>query len=236
MKSLLSFAFCMVVAIRVVAGTNNVAPDGYLREVVAQMEIKWPSNRIVNIVCHGHSVPAGYARTPVVDTFNAYPDRLHHRLKQRFPYAVINVIVTAIGGEDSVQGQARFARDVLPHQPDVVLIDYGLNDRRVGLPKAKAAWSAMIAAAQAAHVKMILLTPTMDAHAKLNDPNDPLNAHAEQIRKLAAEYHVGLVDSLALCKAELAKGVPPADLVSQPNHPSARVHALVTEALQKWFR
>jgi len=217
------------------AETNGVAHHSYLREVVVLLEQQWPSNRTVNIVCHGHSVPSGYFKTPVVDTFGAYPDRLHHVLKERFPYAVINVIVTAIGGEDSVQGEARFARDVLTHQPDVILIDYGLNDRRVGLTKARAAWVSMIQQAQAAEVKVILLTPTADARAKLEDPNDPLNQHAGQIRQLAAEYHVALVDSLARFKAEIANGVPLDDLLSQSNHPNARGHGLVVDELQGWF-
>ena len=207
----------------------------YLHEIVAQLELKWPKNRTVNIVCHGHSVPAGYAKTPLVDPFSAYPDRLHHALKERFPYAVINVIVTGIGGENSVRGEKRFADEVLTHRPDVVLIDYALNDRGIGLAKAKAAWESMIQKALAANVKVILLTPTADSTAKLDDPNDPLNQHAEQIRKLAAQYQVGLVDSLAAFKAETARGVPLNDLLAQKNHPNARGHALVVNELIKWF-
>ena len=79
-------------------------PDTYLSGVVTELTRQWPANRTVNIVCHGHSVPAGYFRTPVVDTFNAYPHLLHRGLKERFPYAVVNVIVTAIGGENSESG------------------------------------------------------------------------------------------------------------------------------------
>ena len=45
----------------------------YLHDICAIMAAEWPGNRTVNIVCHGHSVPAGYFKTPVVDTFNAYP-------------------------------------------------------------------------------------------------------------------------------------------------------------------
>ena len=105
----------------------------YLRPIVELLLAQWPGNRTVNIVCHGHSVPAGYFATPMVDTFNAYPALLHRDLKHRFPFAVINVIVTAIGGEGSPQGADRFEADVLCHRPDVVTIDYGLNDRRAGL-------------------------------------------------------------------------------------------------------
>ena len=104
----------------------------YLREVVGFAAGPVARNRTVHIVCHGHSVPAGYFATPMVDTFNAYPPLLHRELKHRFPFAVVNVIVTAIGGEGSPQGADRFEADVLCHRPDLVTIDYGLNDRRAG--------------------------------------------------------------------------------------------------------
>jgi hypothetical protein len=42
--------------------------------------------------------------------------------------------------------------------------------------------------------------------AKLDDPADPLNQHAEQIRRLADQYGVGLVDSDAAFKAHVQAG------------------------------
>jgi hypothetical protein len=60
-------------------------------------------------------------------------------LAERFPHAVINVIVTAIGGENSESGAERFDRDVLSHRPDLVTIDYALNDRAIGLLRAEKA-------------------------------------------------------------------------------------------------
>ena len=72
--------------------------------------------------------------------------------------------------------------------------------------------------------------------AKLDDPNDPLNQHAAQIRQLAADHRVGLVDSLAAFKAEMARGTPLAELMSQGNHPNARGHELVARELVRWFQ
>ena len=214
---------------------QTASPANYLAPVVLKLEQAWPDNHLVNIVFHGHSVPAGYFQTPAVDSFQAYPNLLRLALAKRYTNAVINVIVTAIGGEDSAQGAARFDADVLTHRPDVLFIDYALNDRRIGLAKARAAWVAMIQMALAAHTKVILLTPTPDQSAKLDDPDDPLNRHAEQIRQLAAEYHVGLVDSLARFKAALAAGTPLKNLMAQVNHPNAAGHKLVAEELVKWF-
>jgi len=207
----------------------------YLADIIAILKKEWPDNRTVNIVCHGHSVPSGYFQTPVVDTMNSYPHLLHAQLAGRFPHSVINVIVTAIGGETSESGAARFEREVLTHRPDVLTIDYGLNDRRLGLEKARASWTSMIEKALSRQIKVILLTPTGDLTANLDDPNDPLNQHAEQIRSLARQYQVGLVDSLAVTKAKVHAGVPLLELMSQHNHPNRPGHDLVVKELLEWF-
>lgn len=210
-------------------------PQTYLGDVCKELVKSWPANRTVTIVCHGHSVPAGYFRTPAVHTFEAYPYLLHRGLCKRFPHAVINVIVTGIGGENAEQGAKRFKRDVLSLRPDVVTIDYALNDRAIGLARSEKAWRRMIAMALAHHVKVILLTPTPDLKAHLDDPNDPLNQHAQQIRQLAAEYHVGLVDSLELFQAKIKSGTPLKDLMAQANHPNAEGHKIVAAGLLDWF-
>lgn len=82
-------------------------------------------------------MPAGYFAKPNVDTLQAYPQILLRKLKAVNPFAVINVIVTAIGGEYSLSGSERYEREVLPPVPDVVTIDNGLNDRGLGLERRK---------------------------------------------------------------------------------------------------
>ncbi|HEV2328405.1 MAG TPA: SGNH/GDSL hydrolase family protein [Verrucomicrobiae bacterium] len=210
-------------------------PKTYLANVCSELTKSWPTNRTINIVCHGHSVPAGYFRTPSVHTFDAYPYLLHRGLAKRFPNAVINVIVTGIGGENSEQGAKRFRRDVLNLRPDVITIDYGLNDRAIGLARSERACRQMIEMALTRIIRVILLTPTPDFAAHLDDPNDPLNQQAEQIRQLAAEYHVGLVDSLALFETKVHSGTPLRDLMAQSNHPNRQGHEIVAAALLNWF-
>lgn len=217
------------------AGAAEVDTTTYLAALSAAMQVPWPKNHTITIVCHGHSVPSGYFRTPVVDTFNAYPYLLHRGLKERFPDAVINVIVTGIGGEQSESGAKRFAGDVLNHKPDLITIDYSLNDRGIGLERARAAWTSMITAAKQAGIPLLLLTPTPDQSARLDDPQDPLNQHAAQVRALAKEHQVGLVDSLERFKGRIAQGTPLADLMSQINHPNRAGHDLVTAGLLAWF-
>lgn len=218
------------------APAKHVAdPQQYLAGLTAAMQVEWPKNRTVNIVCHGHSVPAGYFKTPVVDTFNAYPHLLHLALKSRHPYAVINVIVTAIGGENSAQGAARFEQDVLSHRPDLITIDYALNDRGLGIDAARKNLVAMIELAKQKGIPVLLLTPTPDQRAKLDDPRDPLEQQAQMIRALAVQQQVGLVDSLQAFRDRVAAGEALADLMSQSNHPNRKGHDLVVAELMKWF-
>lgn len=209
----------------------------YLLEVSKELQRHWPDNRIVNIVCHGHSVPAGYFATPMVDAMNAYPHLLRAKLAEQFPFSVANVIVTAIGGENAEQGAARFERDVLTHRPDVLTIDYGLNDRGLGLERAEAAWRSMIERALGQGTKVLLLTPTWES--SYADPNSEawmqVCAHRELIAALAAEYEVGLVDSFGLFASYVARGGEGSDLLGWVNHPNRKGHEAVAEGLLRWF-
>lgn len=206
---------------------------GALSDLLAK---QWPENRTVNIVCHGHSVPSGYLATPLVDPFCAYPHMLHRILKERFPYAVLNVIVTGIGGENAKQGAARFERTVLNHAPDVLTIDYGLNDRKITLEEAKASWRIMIEQALNEQVKVILLTPSWEQSWFHQDENwRMLELHAEQIRDLAEEYNVGLADSFAEFQRYIDQGGELQDLLSHINHPSRTGHGLIAASLSRWF-
>jgi len=108
---------------------NKADPSSYLAGIKKELSKEWPENRTINLVFHGHSVPAGYFKTPLVNTFDSYPYLLLKELKELYPHAVINVICTAIGGENSSAGARRFESDVLVHKPDVLFIDYALNDR-----------------------------------------------------------------------------------------------------------
>ena len=197
----------------------------------AELVKKWPGNRTVNIVFHGHSVPAGYHVTPDVRPFESYPHLVHLGLKEAFPHAVLNVIVTAIGGEASPAGAARFAKDVLPHRPDLILIDYALNDRGVPLEETEAAWLSMIRAAKEAGVPVALITPTGDERADMGDPADPLSRRADLIRRIAAAENVILADVAAAWQAELAAGTPQNELLSQVNHPNLRGHRLAADVI-----
>lgn len=208
----------------------------YLAPVLKEMAACWPHNRTINIVCHGHSVPAGYFATPFVNTFSSYPHLLHRMIKERFPFAVTNVIVTAIGGEHAVKGEKRFEQDVLTHRPDILTIDYSLNDRSIGLASAAAAWEGMITSALDKDIKVILCTPTWDnSFYQKNEKWEQLIKHAEQVRELADKYEVGLADSFAAFERHIVNDYDLSKYLSHVNHPTQAGHMLVAEEIAKYF-
>ncbi len=214
-----------------------IDPAHYLDELKAEMSKEWPKNRTINIVFHGHSVPAGYFKTPVVNTLGSYPHLLLRKLKEKYPFAAINVIVTAIGGENSDKGSQRFKDDVLTLKPDLIFIDYALNDRGIGLENAAKAWSSMIESANEKHIKLILLTPTPDQRENILDTTQALHAHTKQILALANKYQTGIVDNYGIFYREALKGASIPDLMSQSNHPNEKGHELVADAIfNSYFR
>jgi len=207
----------------------------YLASIKTELQAVWPKNRTINLVFHGHSVVAGYQGNHEVHTFESYPFLLLKKLKEKYPYAVINVIITAIGGENSIQGQKRFEKDVLTHKPDVLFVDYALNDRGAGLEKAKEAWEKMIEAALKQNIKVILLTPSPDQRVDILSPGNPLELHANQIRQLAMKYHIGLADSFSLFTVIEKNGGDIKDYMSHVNHPNKKGNEIISDELMKWF-
>ncbi len=122
-------AILCVLLILVFRVTYAQVKEQYLQQVVKELEKVWPDNRTINLVFYGHSVPAGYWANHEVHKLKSYPQLVGNALQNRFPYAVISIIVTAVGGENSVKGAERFEKKVLIHKPDIVFIDYALNDR-----------------------------------------------------------------------------------------------------------
>ena len=210
----------------------------YLADIVKELKTRWPNHRVINIVCHGHSVPAGQYWTPMVDTFNAYPHFLHRKLKERFHWAMINVIVTAFAGENSKKGQERFEQDVLIHRPDVVTIDYGLNDRDITPDETRTYWGLMIEKSLAQDAKVLLLTPTWDISGIDNPKAElwvALQKQADLIRQMADDYSVGLVDSFKEFERYVSQGGDVTDLLSGLNHPNSKGHDIVATAMARYF-
>ncbi|MEI7587966.1 MAG: SGNH/GDSL hydrolase family protein [Chitinophagia bacterium] len=208
----------------------------YLEKIKVEMKLAWPKNRTINLVFHGHSVPAGYFKTPIVNTLASYPYLVLDQIKSQYPFTVVNIINTSIGGENSESGEKRFESEVLIHKPDVVFIDYALNDRGIGLARAKNAWEKMILAAIDKNIKVILLTPSPDQTVDIKDDQTILDQHAAQIRALSKYFNVGLIDTYQLFKNKTKEGFDLVNYMSQVNHPNEKGHRLIADEIMEYFK
>ncbi len=217
--------------------TSTIAdPASYLNDLKAEFKKEWPKNRAINLVFHGHSVPAGYFKTPVVNTLEAYPYQVLRALKAEYSFAVINIINTSIGGENSESGARRFETEVLNHKPDVLFIDYALNDQGIGLERAKMAWEEMVSTAVKKGIKVILLSPSPDQRVNILETNNVLEQHTAQIKRLSEKYGIGFVDSYRMFQQRVVSGEQITKYMSQVNHPNEKGHALIADALMGYFK
>src|SRR5439155_3794393 len=76
------------------------------------------------IVAIGSSSTQGVGAS---DQAHAYPALLAEELQRRWPRLAVTVVNKGVGGEDAEQMLARFARDVLPYRPQLVIWQTGSN-------------------------------------------------------------------------------------------------------------
>lgn len=234
MKRILFLVF-LITAFSPFWGFAQAGKGEYLNLIKDELVKTWPNNRTVNLVFHGHSVPSGYFRTPEIRTLESYPYQTLKALKEIYPTASVNVIVTAIGGENSEQGEKRFVDDVLTHKPDVLFIDYALNDRGIGLSRSAAAMEKMIRAALERKIKVILLTPSPDLRLDITASGNELEKHACQLAQLAKKYDVGLADSYLAFKELVKRGENLEGYMAQSNHPNEKGHQVIAGELIQYF-
>lgn len=162
-----------------------------------------------------------------------------------------------VGGNTTRDAKKRFERDVLAHQPRLVVMQFGINDSAVDVWKKPPATSPrvplaeylqnlreMISQAHQRNVRVILMTPNPIRWTdKLKDmygrspyeAADPLGfekatllSYKEALRQLSAELRVPLVD---VHSAYASSGKSAEGLLLDGMHPNDKGHALVAERL-----
>lgn len=172
----------------------------------------------------------------------------------------VNVINSGIGGNRTDQAKARLKKDVLDHQPNVVVIQFGINDASVDVWRTPPATKSRISRDQyeanlrdliktlrEKNIQVILMTPNsmrwVEKIKKLYgkppyDPEDPdgfnvfLKSYAETVRKIAREEKLPLVDVYtAFENYAKQKGHSAHDLLLDGVHPNTAGQKLVADLL-----
>jgi lysophospholipase L1-like esterase len=205
------------------------------------------------IVAFGDSTTAAHEAVEQV-----YLQRLAGALRARGSKAT--VINAGVAGNTTADACMRFQKDVLEHEPDIVIIQFGLNDSAIDLHEGRTEprVSRQVYERNLAHfvktlkrrgIRVILMTPnamlwTAELKASCGrPPYDPadrwgfnaLNAkYAESVRQVAKLHTVPLIDVYQLFRDYDGVGGQRADdLLLDGVHPNDKGHRLVADALTR---
>ncbi len=209
-------------------------------------------DRPITLVAFGDSVTMGYTASGVIEHENVYHARVQRLLHKAYPHSIVNVINAGVAGGQAPSGLKRFDRDVLCHQPDILLIAFGLNDAhryQDGMQPFKDALTEFIRLARAAGTRWpVLITPPFMANAdniRISDTDrrhvpaftkptlgPSLDSYAQAVRDIGAQTNTPVADVHARWVALAHSGTDIHTLLSNGlNHPTGEAHKIHASAI-----
>ncbi len=182
----------------------------------------------------------------------SYPMLFQHRLNELYPIAAVSVLNAGISGDGSKGGLERIERDVLRFNPDVVVVNFGLNDAGQGDEKIGVYAENMRAIFEkilAAGCEAILLTPNFMCsyvHASVQGEflrgiardvcptqNDGvLTRYVEAAREVARSMNIPVADAYRRWQLMSEYGVDTTALLSNGiNHPTVEMEEIFAQEL-----
>ena len=190
----------------------------------------------------------------VFEQRSAYCQRVFDILATLYPRVPVHVINAGRSGDRASKGVNRLERDVLRHNPDLVVVCYGLNDCRRDEGSVQTYENALreiFTDVQAAGCELIFMTPNMmntTVSPHVTDPtfvavaNDTMgrqndgifDAHLDAARALCAEMDVPVCDCYKIWQSMFQSGVNVTELLANKiNHPIREMHHLFAYELVK---
>ena len=180
------------------------------------------SGQFRTIVAFGDSIVEGY-RQP-----EGWPEILQTHLAVQFPG--VRIINAGVSGNTAGAGLRRIKEDVLAHDPDLVLIAFGLNDMKNGisLSKFESDLSTITIEISTVGAQPVLLTTTrLQQGASLLARVNPAPFN-ESIRTIARDRDIPLIDV-----NDAFKGLNTPEFLMDAAHPNAEGYRALAEIILK---
>ena len=236
-----------------------------IMEKLAARNTNYFGTRPVTIACLGDSVTHGCFEIYVtkdggIGTFcraeEAYPALLQRELSNLSPFASPVLVNAGVSGDKSYGGLERLERDVLSFKPDLVIVDFGLNDSmnkdvEVGLKTYDNSMRAIFEKVLSSGAECILLTPNymnkevspfitepmfidIAKEAAVVQNTGILTRYVETARKAAIDMGVPIADAYAVWQALDKNGVDTDALLSNNiNHPTGKAHEIFVSEIMR---
>ena len=201
----------------------------------------------ITIAVLGDSVTHGAVDIGEIDYETVYWNILRKKINQKRNYVPVTVINAGIGGTIAAQGLERLESQVLSHNPDLVIVCYGLNDVNYNISVYLNALREIFTKIQNHGSDLIFLTPNM-LNTSVADDTHP--DHKNYAYKTCEMQNSGRMDKFIYSAIDLANelNVTVCDcyskwkelsktkdvtylLANRINHPTREMHNLFADSL-----
>jgi lysophospholipase L1-like esterase len=184
----------------------------------------------VAIVALGDSITAGYA------VRRGFPSFWKEMLQQNYPEARIELINSGTSGDTTMDGLARLDWSVLSYEPDLVSINFGINDCAfgLGLDEFELNLVQMVRRIRAGPKAEILLLSSQPLETP---PYDKMVLdYYQAVQRVAQEMDVGFVDVYEAWMRRVRQGTPLGSLILPGlDHPNEAGYRIIAEELMRFF-
>jgi lysophospholipase L1-like esterase len=154
------------------------------------------------------------------------------KFEETYPGAHFRFFDAAIGGTGSQLAAFRLDRDVLAHSPDLVFLEFTINDDSTPVdPDRLAAYESLVRRMVQQGIPVVQVILPSKKEARPLTPERPLPA---EHKKIAQAYRLPVADAITLVRQRVAEGtVTPDELWDAPpdvTHPGDAGYALYAEA------
>jgi lysophospholipase L1-like esterase len=164
----------------------------------------------------------------------SYRGRMSNWLREKYPNTPLAIHDAAIGGTGSQLGMFRLERDVLAHRPDLVFLDFTVNDDAEGTDTDKlASYEAILRTLLERQVMVVPVLTMFRGHAK---PRTTLPARHQAHLALAEAYALPAANIIPYVRAKVEAGADPKVLWPFDSaHPDDAGYALFFEAVRERY-
>ena len=172
------------------------------------------------VVAFGDSITAGgEASTPDL----IYWRRWVNELGGRHPQAQIDALNGATGGDNTTRGLERLKEKVISHQPDLVLVAFGMNDHnRRGVPPAdfERQLRELVTRIRAGTQAEIILLSTFPPNPQWTHSSQRMAEYAAATARVATAMNCAYADVFSNWQTLTARKRPEDVLANDINHPN----------------
>ena len=206
-------------------------------------------NGPINIVAFGDSVTHGAVKDTEISYETVYHNLLKNKIHEVRNYVPINVINAGIGGDCAANAVKRFDRDVAAHNPDLIIVCFGLNDINGELDVYISALKQIFKKCMELKAETVFMTPNMlNTYVDAENTEEQFLGYAEVTAqtqnsgkmdeymaaavKTAEEMNIPVCDCYARWKEMYRSGTDTTKLLANRiNHPTKEMHNLFADML-----